>query len=142
MCRRHHPRKRPLLCRNGRGFHLRRSIDPVGNRCGYEFASESSVGNGRRSLVASRSESQAITSGADEERGFGCQRLTTNDDPLAIIPFIPASPKTRSLPSIHPATDVRLGRILRLLMSHATVVVSGTKIAEEIGTSRSEVWRM
>jgi len=27
-------------------------------------------------------------------------------------------------------------------MSHATVVVSGTKIAEEVGTSRSEVWRM
>ncbi len=43
---------------------------------------------------------------------------------------------------MHPATNVRLGRILRLLMSHATVVVSGTKIAEEIGTSRSEVWRM
>jgi BirA family biotin operon repressor/biotin-[acetyl-CoA-carboxylase] ligase len=27
-------------------------------------------------------------------------------------------------------------------MSHATVAVSGTKIAEEIGTSRSEVWRL
>jgi len=27
-------------------------------------------------------------------------------------------------------------------MSHATVVVSGTKIAEEMGTSRSEVWRL
>jgi BirA family biotin operon repressor/biotin-[acetyl-CoA-carboxylase] ligase len=27
-------------------------------------------------------------------------------------------------------------------MSHATVVASGTKIAEEIGTSRSEVWRL
>ena len=27
-------------------------------------------------------------------------------------------------------------------MSHATVVVSGTKIAEEIGTTRSEVWRL
>jgi BirA family transcriptional regulator, biotin operon repressor / biotin---[acetyl-CoA-carboxylase] ligase len=27
-------------------------------------------------------------------------------------------------------------------MGHATVVVSGTKIAEEIGTGRSEVWRM
>jgi BirA family transcriptional regulator, biotin operon repressor / biotin---[acetyl-CoA-carboxylase] ligase len=40
------------------------------------------------------------------------------------------------------ATDVRLGRIVRLLMSHATVVVSGTKIADEIGTSRSEVWRL
>jgi BirA family biotin operon repressor/biotin-[acetyl-CoA-carboxylase] ligase len=37
---------------------------------------------------------------------------------------------------------VRLGRIVRLLMSHATVVVSGTKVAEELGTSRSEVWRL
>jgi len=46
------------------------------------------------------------------------------------------------LPSVHKATDVRLGRIVRLLMSHATVAVSGTKIAEEIGTSRSEVWRL
>jgi BirA family transcriptional regulator, biotin operon repressor / biotin---[acetyl-CoA-carboxylase] ligase len=43
---------------------------------------------------------------------------------------------------VHKATDFRLGRIVRLLMSHATVVVSGTKIAEEIGTSRSEVWRL
>jgi len=43
---------------------------------------------------------------------------------------------------VHKATDVRLGRIVRLLMSHATVVASGTKIAEEIGTSRSEVWRL
>jgi BirA family transcriptional regulator, biotin operon repressor / biotin---[acetyl-CoA-carboxylase] ligase len=39
-------------------------------------------------------------------------------------------------------TDARLGRIVRLLMRHATVVVSGTKIAEEIATSRSEVWRL
>jgi BirA family biotin operon repressor/biotin-[acetyl-CoA-carboxylase] ligase len=39
-------------------------------------------------------------------------------------------------------SDVRLGRIVRLLVNHATVVVSGTKIAEEIGTSRSEVWRL
>ena len=39
-------------------------------------------------------------------------------------------------------TDARLGRIVRLLMGHATVVASGTKIAEEIGTSRSEVWRL
>jgi len=29
-----------------------------------------------------------------------------------------------------------------LLGDHATVIVSGTKIAEEIGTSRSEVWRL
>jgi len=39
-------------------------------------------------------------------------------------------------------TDSRLGRIVRLLIAHATVVVSGTKIAAEIGTSRSEVWRL
>ncbi|HLZ43707.1 MAG TPA: biotin--[acetyl-CoA-carboxylase] ligase [Candidatus Sulfotelmatobacter sp.] len=31
---------------------------------------------------------------------------------------------------------------MRLLMQHATVVVSGTKIAEEISSSRSEVWRL
>jgi len=37
---------------------------------------------------------------------------------------------------------VRLGRIVRLLADHAMVVVSGTKIAEEIGTSRSDVWRL
>jgi BirA family biotin operon repressor/biotin-[acetyl-CoA-carboxylase] ligase len=43
---------------------------------------------------------------------------------------------------VNKATDVRLGRIARLLMSHATVIASGTKIAEEIGTSRSEVWRL
>jgi BirA family biotin operon repressor/biotin-[acetyl-CoA-carboxylase] ligase len=43
---------------------------------------------------------------------------------------------------VHKATDVRLGRIVRLLMDHAIVVVSGTKIAEEMGTSRSEVWRL
>jgi len=39
-------------------------------------------------------------------------------------------------------TDARLGRIVRLLIDNATVVVSGTKIADEIGTSRSEVWRL
>lgn len=41
-----------------------------------------------------------------------------------------------------PQTDIRLGHIVRLLTDHATVVVSGTKIAAEIGTSRSEVWRL
>ena len=43
---------------------------------------------------------------------------------------------------MHKATDVRLGRIVRLLMDHATVVASGTKIGDEMGTSRSEVWRL
>lgn len=31
---------------------------------------------------------------------------------------------------------------MRLLMGHATVVVSGTKIAQEISSNRSEVWRL
>lgn len=38
-------------------------------------------------------------------------------------------------------TDSRLGRIVRLLSGHATFVVSGTKLAQEIGASRSAVWR-
>jgi BirA family biotin operon repressor/biotin-[acetyl-CoA-carboxylase] ligase len=40
------------------------------------------------------------------------------------------------------ASDVRLGRVVRLLTEHATVVVSGTKIAQEISSNRSEVWRL
>jgi BirA family transcriptional regulator, biotin operon repressor / biotin---[acetyl-CoA-carboxylase] ligase len=39
-------------------------------------------------------------------------------------------------------TDIRLGRIVRLLMQNATVVASGTKIAQEISSNRSEVWRL
>jgi BirA family biotin operon repressor/biotin-[acetyl-CoA-carboxylase] ligase len=38
-------------------------------------------------------------------------------------------------------TDGRIGRIVRLLTDHAMVVVSGTKLAEELGTNRSAVWR-
>lgn len=45
-------------------------------------------------------------------------------------------------PDEHAPTDLRLGRIVRLLMDHAMVVVSGTKIAQEIASSRSEVWRL
>jgi BirA family transcriptional regulator, biotin operon repressor / biotin---[acetyl-CoA-carboxylase] ligase len=44
--------------------------------------------------------------------------------------------------SHHQPTDLRLGRIVRLLTEHATVVVSGTKIAQEISSNRSEVWRL
>ncbi len=39
-------------------------------------------------------------------------------------------------------TDARLARIVRLLADNALVVVSGTKLAQEIATSRSEVWRL
>jgi BirA family biotin operon repressor/biotin-[acetyl-CoA-carboxylase] ligase len=70
------------------------------------------------------------------------EQRTTNNGLVAIIPIITVAKKTRRSPSTHQATDVRLGRIVRLLMDHATVVASGTKIAEEIGTTRSEVWRL
>jgi BirA family transcriptional regulator, biotin operon repressor / biotin---[acetyl-CoA-carboxylase] ligase len=39
-------------------------------------------------------------------------------------------------------TDARLGRIVHVLMSYPTVVISGTKLAQEIGVNRSEVWRL
>ena len=53
-------------------------------------------------------------------------------------------PARENAPAAHAQlpTDVRLGRIVRLLMEHATVVVSGTKIAQEISSTRSEVWRL
>ena len=38
--------------------------------------------------------------------------------------------------------DSRLGVIVRLLMENATVLVSGTKLAAEISSNRSEVWRL
>jgi len=39
-------------------------------------------------------------------------------------------------------TDARLGWIVRVLTSYPTLVISGTKLAHEIGTTRSEVWRL
>ena len=78
----------------------------------------------------------------DEQRTTKDEGRTTNRASLAIIPTITTSAKTRRAPALHKAIDARLGRIVRLLMGNATVVASGTKIASEIGTSRSEVWRL
>jgi BirA family biotin operon repressor/biotin-[acetyl-CoA-carboxylase] ligase len=58
---------------------------------------------------------------------------------------IAKSPSTRSprpSGSVPQKTDGRLGRLVQVLQDHATVVVSGTKLADEIGSSRSEVWRL
>ena len=48
--------------------------------------------------------------------------------------------RARAAPAFE--TDARLGRIIRVLMHYPTVVISGTKLAQEIGTTRSEVWRL
>ena len=58
-----------------------------------------------------------------------------------IILFIARTMPTRMDVQPDGSTDARLGRIVRLLSDNATVVVSGTRIAEELSTSRSEVWR-
>ncbi len=42
----------------------------------------------------------------------------------------------------HEAPDERLGQIVRLFLDNPMVVLSGTKIAQEIGTNRSDVWRL
>lgn len=67
--------------------------------------------------------------------------------PVPHNPPIKAPAKIRRPRSRHAApepearTDGRIERIVRLLTDHAMVVVSGTKLAEEIGASRSAVWR-
>ena len=49
---------------------------------------------------------------------------------------------TRTPADLHGRTDQFLGRIVRILSDHAMLVVSGTKLAGEIGISRSHLWRL
>jgi BirA family transcriptional regulator, biotin operon repressor / biotin---[acetyl-CoA-carboxylase] ligase len=71
---------------------------------------------------------------------FSCQ--FAHNLRIAKTGTIRASKAVRTAAHQPQPTDLRLGRIVRLLMEHATVVVSGTKIAQEISSSRSEVWRL
>jgi len=45
-----------------------------------------------------------------------------------------------SASSLAKSTDRRIDKLLSLLIDHATVVISGAKIARELGVSRSTVW--
>lgn len=54
----------------------------------------------------------------------------------------PRANPPQAVPDPGARTDARLGAIVRLLTDHAMMVVSGTKVAEELGTNRSEVWRL
>jgi BirA family transcriptional regulator, biotin operon repressor / biotin---[acetyl-CoA-carboxylase] ligase len=58
------------------------------------------------------------------------------------IKTAPTDRARRTRQGTAPETDARLGRIVRVLMGYPTVVISGTKLAQEIGTTRSEVWRL
>jgi BirA family biotin operon repressor/biotin-[acetyl-CoA-carboxylase] ligase len=44
-------------------------------------------------------------------------------------------------PSVPETTDRRLAALLTLLAENATIIISGARIAREIGVSRSTVWR-
>lgn len=44
--------------------------------------------------------------------------------------------------ALHTRTDKNLGQVLHLLADNPMLVLSGTKIAEELSVSRSEVWRL
>ena len=44
-------------------------------------------------------------------------------------------------PHVPGTTDRRLASLLTLLAENATIVISGERIAKEIGVSRSTVWR-
>jgi BirA family transcriptional regulator, biotin operon repressor / biotin---[acetyl-CoA-carboxylase] ligase len=49
----------------------------------------------------------------------------------------PVEVQSIAQPNLAQINDARLNRIVRLLMEHATVVVSGTKIAQEISSAQS-----
>jgi BirA family transcriptional regulator, biotin operon repressor / biotin---[acetyl-CoA-carboxylase] ligase len=68
------------------------------------------------------------------------RRCSTAHAPAHNSPITTLSPK-RTPRSSEDASHARLARVLRLLSDNATIVVSGPRIAEELGTSRSEVWR-
>lgn len=69
---------------------------------------------------------------------FRLRSLSTAADNSRIAP----SGTTRSFVEAPAHTDARLGHIIRVLSDHPTVIVSGTKLAQEIGSTRSEVWRL
>ena len=48
---------------------------------------------------------------------------------------------TRRMAVLPGATDRRIDALLTLLAENSTIVISGAKIAREIGVSRQQVWR-
>ena len=145
VCRRHWPGERSGLCRNRGGFYFRGSVDPFSCGRGYEPARYAGLG-WRTGVLARRVEAP---DGRDARLPSAhLFFLPLSRIILCITEEATAIPKTSRASRPRPQdpaphrTDLRLGRIVRLLMDHATVVVSGTKIADEIGTGRSEVWRL
>jgi len=64
----------------------------------------------------------------------------------ALLPHNCGIPQTRKIRSTVPRAqhsgDARLRQLIRVLGDNATVVVSGTKMAKELGVSHSATWRL
>jgi BirA family biotin operon repressor/biotin-[acetyl-CoA-carboxylase] ligase len=63
--------------------------------------------------------------------------IPTDQDYTASLPMA----KRKAQQTLPGTTDRRLAALLTLLAENATIVVSGARIAREIGVSRSTVWR-
>ena len=74
---------------------------------------------------------------AASSRRSRCSTSIASAHNFPIATLYPKRPSNVSDDNSH----ARLVRIVRLLSDNATIVISGTRIAEELGTSRSEVWR-
>src|SRR5437899_10527676 len=141
---RHYSGERPRLRRHWRRFYLGRCADPFRRRGGYEHASRSGIAGSRLDFSISHPDRLELVFFASVYNS----RITKTTQTRGRKPARSRLARSRatgaatSTSVTSQKSDVRLGRIVRLLMDHATVVVSGTKIAEEIGTSRSEVWRL
>ena len=48
---------------------------------------------------------------------------------------------TKRMANLPGITDKRIDALLTLLAENSTIVISGAKIAEEIGVTRQQVWR-
>src|SRR5207253_5577896 len=141
---RHYSGERPRLRRHWRRFYLGRCADPFRRRGGYEHASGSGIAGSRLDFSISHPDRLELVFFASvyNSRITKTTRTRGRKPARSRLARSRATGAATSTSVTSQKTDVRLGRIVRLLMSHATVVVSGTKIAEEIGTSRSEVWRL
>src|ERR1700732_1289212 len=69
---------------------------------------------------------------------------------LSLLPLVAAPPLkyssqspmlTKRMPNMPGATDRRMDALLTLLSENSTIVISGEKIAKEIGVTRQQVWR-
>jgi BirA family transcriptional regulator, biotin operon repressor / biotin---[acetyl-CoA-carboxylase] ligase len=78
----------------------------------------------------------------DSAKPLGALVAATLREYASMLPM--ATPRTSSpkrTPSLPGTTDRRIDALLTLLVENSTIVISGAKIAKEIGETRQQVWR-